>query len=119
MGLDCSTQGLKATVVDASLRVVASQALNYQAEFGRPASPGASGGAGGEGGEKWALTNGVVVGTGGAVTQPTAMVRLLGERGGGGGGERGCVGNAAVNPPPHFGEPTRSLWRRLTACWAA
>jgi hypothetical protein len=57
LGLDSSTQGIKATAVDASLKVLASFAVNYQATLGA----------------KHKLVNGVHAGAGNAVTQPTLM----------------------------------------------
>ena len=59
LGLDSSTQGVKATAVagDGSLRVLASFAVNYQATLGA----------------KHKLVNGVHAGAGNAVTQPTLM----------------------------------------------
>lgn len=56
LGLDSSTQGIKATVVDEGLRVVAAQAVNYERDLAH-----------------YGTTNGVLRGPGGEVTQPPAM----------------------------------------------
>jgi hypothetical protein len=58
IGLDSSTQGLKATVIDESLNVVTTAAVNYQA--GLP---------------HYGTSNGVHLKPGAVVTQPTLMVR--------------------------------------------
>ena len=56
LGLDSSTQGLKATLVDDKLRVVHAHAINYQNDL-----PG------------FGTTNGVIQKSGNVVVQPTAM----------------------------------------------
>jgi len=66
LGLDSSTQGLKATAIDADLKVHASFAVNFQKDL-----------------PHYALTNGVHAKAGNVVTQPTLMVR-------GGRGARGA-----------------------------
>jgi hypothetical protein len=58
LGLDSSTQGLKATAIDADLKVHASFAINYQKDL-----------------PHYALKNGVHAKAGNVVTQPTLMVR--------------------------------------------
>lgn len=58
MGLDASTQGLKATAVDEALGVVHRFAINYQADL-----------------TGYGTTNGVVAKPGSVVVQPTLMVR--------------------------------------------
>lgn len=60
LGLDSSTQGLKATVIDEKLNVVATHAVNYQKEF-----------------SAYGIQNGVQAGANAAVTQPTVMVRTM------------------------------------------
>lgn len=59
MGLDSSTQGLKATAVDDSLNVVHTYAINYQRDLGKT----------------YGLTNGTIAKPGNVVVQPTLMVR--------------------------------------------
>jgi hypothetical protein len=65
LGLDASTQGLKATAVDESLGVVHRFAINYQADLAG-----------------YGTTNGVVAKPGSVVVQPTLMVRADGVCGG-------------------------------------
>ena len=60
LGLDSSTQGLKATAIDASFNVKASFAINYQKDL-----------------PHYGLKNGVHAKADNVVTQPTAMVRTL------------------------------------------
>lgn len=62
LGVDSSTQGCKATLIDDKLNVVATHAVNYQKEFGAA----------------YGLENGVVTGAGSVVRQPTMMVRARG-----------------------------------------
>ena len=57
LGLDSSTQGLKATAIDASFNVKASFAINYQKDLSH-----------------YSLKNGVHEGKNNVVTQPTLMV---------------------------------------------
>ena len=57
LGLDSSTQGLKATAVDERLGVVHRFAINYQKEFA-----------------SYGIVNGVQTKAGNVVTQPTLMV---------------------------------------------
>ena len=68
LGLDSSTQGLKATAVDDSLKVVHTFAVNYQRDLGAA----------------YGLTNGTIAKPGNVVVQPTLMVR-------GGGALRECA----------------------------
>jgi xylulokinase len=58
VGLDSSTQGLKATAIDAQLNVVHTSAVNYQRDL-----------------PHYKTTNGVHAKPGNVVTQPTIMVR--------------------------------------------
>ena len=58
LGLDSSTQGLKATLVDDRLAVIHAHAINYQRDL-----------------SGYGTTNGVVQKAGNVVVQPTAMVR--------------------------------------------
>ena len=60
LGLDSSTQGLKATAIDASFKVVSTFAINYQKDLSR-----------------YNLKDGVHASAGSVVTQPTLMVRAL------------------------------------------
>jgi xylulokinase len=57
LGLDSSTQGLKATAVDERLGVVHRFAINYQKEF-----------------SSYGIVNGVQAKAGNVVTQPSLMV---------------------------------------------
>jgi sugar (pentulose or hexulose) kinase len=59
LGLDCSTQGLKATVLSPTLKTVANAAINYQGEFGAA----------------YKTHDAVHRKSGHVVTQPSAMVR--------------------------------------------
>ena len=61
LGLDSSTQGLKATAIDKDFKVVATHAINFARDLPR-----------------YKLQNGVHVKPGTVVTQPTRMVRARG-----------------------------------------
>jgi xylulokinase len=57
LGLDSSTQGLKATIIDENLNIVSASSLNYQKEFG----------------SKYKISSGVIQRPGNVVRQPTLM----------------------------------------------
>jgi len=82
LGLDSSTQGLKATAIDRDFKVHASFAINYQKDL-----------------PHYALKNGVHAKAGNVVTQPTLMVRRRRRRCG-----RACAqgrrARAFRSPPP-------------------
>ena len=60
LGLDSSTQGLKATAITKDFQIVHSFAINYQKDL-----------------PHYSLVNGVHASAGNVVTQPTLMVRFL------------------------------------------
>lgn len=100
LGLDSSTQGLKATAIDKDFRVVHTDAINFARDLPR-----------------YGLQNGVHVKAGNVVTQPTLMVRGVVV-----GGERwGCARAkprdllTPPNPPPQFVEALDLLFSRMAA----
>ena len=60
LGLDSSTQGLKATAIDRNFKVISTAAINYQKDL-----------------PHYALKDGVHAKAGNVVTQPTLMVRSV------------------------------------------
>ena len=95
LGLDSSTQGLKATAIDGNFKVVSAFAINYQKDL-----------------PHYELKNGVHASAGNVVTQPTLMVRCF------------CCLPAGPPPPPPAAPALtapppapRSTWRRWTCCF--
>ena len=106
LGLDSSTQGLKATAINGSFEVVSAFAINYQKDL-----------------PHYALTNGVHASAGNVVTQPTLMVRAPPPAA----AAIPAARHARRNPPPPAPPPPlpppppaltpRSTWRRWTSCF--